>query len=77
MHPLKGNRVGVTGHRGMAGSADALVDLLQAKPDGTPRKLMSADKLRAMGWSPRIGLRAGVEETYRWFLEHAASGTAR
>ncbi len=39
-----------------------------SKPDGTPRKLMSADKLRAMGWSPRIGLRKGVEDAYRWFL---------
>lgn len=41
-----------------------------SKPDGTPRKLMSADKLRAMGWSPSITLEAGVAETYRWFLEH-------
>jgi GDP-L-fucose synthase len=41
-----------------------------SKPDGTPRKLMSADKLRAMGWSPSISLEAGVAETYRWFLEH-------
>ncbi len=43
------------------------------KPDGTPRKLMSADKLKAMGWSPRIGLEDGIAETYRWFL---ASGLA-
>ena len=41
-----------------------------SKPDGTPRKLMSADKLRAMGWSPSISLEAGVAQTYRWFLEH-------
>ena len=47
-----------------------------SKPDGTPRKLMSADKLRAMGWAPRIGLEAGIEETYRWFLEHDAKGKA-
>ena len=39
-------------------------------PDGTPRKLMSADRLRAMGWEPRIGLREGIAATYRWFLEH-------
>jgi GDP-L-fucose synthase len=42
------------------------------KPDGTPRKLMSADKLRAMGWTPGIGLEDGVRSTYRWFLEHEA-----
>jgi GDP-L-fucose synthase len=47
-----------------------------SKPDGTPRKLMSADKLSAMGWSPRIELEAGIAETYRWFLEHDAKGRA-
>ena len=47
-----------------------------SKPDGTPRKLMSADKLIAMGWAPRIELEAGIEETYRWFLEHDAKGKA-
>lgn len=39
-----------------------------SKPDGTPRKLMSADKLRALGWSPRIGLKAGIADAYRSFL---------
>ena len=35
-----------------------------AKPDGTPRKLMNADKLRALGWAPRIGLQEGVTTVY-------------
>lgn len=47
------------------------------KPDGTPRKLMSGDKLRAMGWRPRIGLRDGVRSTYDWFLAHHAQQDAR
>jgi GDP-L-fucose synthase len=38
------------------------------KPDGTPRKLMSADKLRAMGWKPSIDLRTGIRDTYQYFL---------
>jgi len=38
------------------------------KPDGTPRKLMSGAKLAAMGWSPKIGLREGVEHAYAEFL---------
>jgi GDP-L-fucose synthase len=37
---------------------------------------MSADKLSAMGWAPRIGLEDGIAETYRWFLEHDAKGKA-
>jgi GDP-L-fucose synthase len=47
-----------------------------SKPDGTPRKLMSADKLRDMGWAPRVSLADGIAETYRWFLEHDAKGKA-
>jgi GDP-L-fucose synthase len=39
------------------------------RPDGTPRKLMSPEKLRAMGWKPRIGLMEGLQATYRAFLE--------
>ena len=40
------------------------------KPDGTMRKLMAADKLRGLGWSPSIGLRDGLAATYRWFLDN-------
>ncbi|WP_028007987.1 GDP-L-fucose synthase [Solimonas flava] len=40
------------------------------KPDGTPRKLMDVSRLTALGWSARIGLREGVKETYRWFIEN-------
>jgi GDP-L-fucose synthase len=43
-----------------------------SKPDGTPRKLMSADKLRAMGWQPRIELKDGISAVYKWFLENKA-----
>jgi len=42
-----------------------------SKPDGTPRKLMSASKINALGWSPSIPLQDGVAEAYQWFLEHA------
>ena len=40
----------------------------ETKPDGTPRKLLDTSKLEALGWTPRIPLRAGIEETYRWYL---------
>ncbi|TAX70657.1 GDP-L-fucose synthase [Rhizobium leguminosarum] len=39
------------------------------KPDGTPRKLMSNQKLREMGWKSRISLEDGIRATYAWFLE--------
>jgi len=43
-----------------------------SKPDGTPRKLMSADRLRALGWTPSISLEDGIRRTYRDFC---AAGT--
>ena len=41
-----------------------------SKPDGTPRKLMDTSKLTALGWKPKIGLREGIADAYRWFLEN-------
>lgn len=41
------------------------------KPDGTQRKLMDVSRLAAMGWRAKTGLREGIEDTYRWFLENA------
>lgn len=39
-----------------------------SKPDGTPRKLMSAGELRAMGWEPHIGLNAGIKGMLTTFM---------
>jgi len=47
------------------------------KPDGTPRKLMDVSRLKALGWTARIGLREGVEKTYAAFLAEKASGRLR
>ncbi|MBP1844287.1 GDP-L-fucose synthase [Rhizobium petrolearium] len=43
----------------------------RSKPDGTPRKLMSAEKLQRLGWKPRIGLKDGVADAYGAFLKGA------
>jgi GDP-L-fucose synthase len=39
-----------------------------SKPDGTPRKLLDVSMLKALGWTPRIGLREGIAEAYQDFL---------
>ncbi|MEA3410267.1 MAG: GDP-L-fucose synthase [Pseudomonadota bacterium] len=41
------------------------------KPDGAPRKLLDVRRLSALGWKPKIGLREGLDQTYRWFLENS------
>ncbi|MBX9604516.1 MAG: GDP-L-fucose synthase [Bryobacteraceae bacterium] len=46
-----------------------------SKPDGTPRKLLDLRKLHGLGWRSRIGLREGIEATWRWYVEQQASGT--
>jgi GDP-L-fucose synthase len=40
----------------------------RSKPDGTPRKLLSAEKVRALGWAPGISIGEGLAATYRWYL---------
>ena len=44
-----------------------------SKPDGTPRKLVDASRINALGWRPRIGLEEGVHSTYAWFCENYAA----
>lgn len=41
-----------------------------SKPDGTPRKLMDVSRLHQAGWSAKIELRQGIEQTYHWFLQN-------
>jgi len=38
-----------------------------SKPDGTMRKLMSGEKLRALGWQSGVALKDGVAQTYQEF----------
>jgi len=44
-----------------------------SKPDGTPRKLLDTRRLTELGWSPRIGLEAGIRSTYEWFVNNLHS----
>ena len=39
------------------------------KPDGTPRKQLDTRRCTRLGWTPRIGLREGIQSTYRAYLE--------
>jgi GDP-L-fucose synthase len=41
------------------------------KPDGTPRKLLDTSRLEKLGWTPRVSLRDGIEQTYQWYLRSA------
>ena len=43
------------------------------KPNGTPRKVLNVDKMKSLGWEPKIGLREGIESTYKWYKENDQS----
>jgi GDP-L-fucose synthase len=51
---------------------DGILEHDMSKPDGTPRKLMSNEKLTTMGWSARISLEDGLNSTYEWALNNKA-----
>ena len=40
------------------------------KPNGTPRKVLNVDKIKELGWEPKIGLREGIELTYQWYKKN-------
>jgi GDP-L-fucose synthase len=42
-----------------------------SKPNGTPRKLLDSTRMRALGWRPRIDLRAGLEAVLRGYEQSA------
>jgi GDP-L-fucose synthase len=38
-------------------------------PDGTDQKLLDVTTVAKLGWKARIGLKEGIESTYRWYLD--------
>ena len=50
---------------------DAEPEFDQSKPDGTLRKLLDVSRIHALGWKHRTQLKEGIEQTYRWYVEHS------
>lgn len=44
-----------------------------SKPDGTPRKLLNVDRMRALGWQAQTSLRDGIAAAYADFLSRPAA----
>lgn len=55
--------VGVVGYLGP-------IEYDSAKPDGTPRKLLSVERIQALGWRARQSLETGLRQTYEWYVEN-------
>ena len=54
---------------------DGTIQWDTTKPDGTPRKLLDVNKLRALGWKHKYSLVEGLKETIAWFIKNRASIT--
>ena len=39
------------------------------KPTGMKNKLLSNKKIKSLGWSPRMSLKDGISETYKYYLK--------
>ena len=40
------------------------------KPNGTPRKVLNVDKIKSLGWQPKVNLYSGIKSTYEWYKEN-------
>ena len=43
------------------------------RPDGTPQKVLDISKISALGWTPEIPLKKGLEQVYQWYLSQDIS----
>ena len=46
---------------------DGIIEYDTTKPNGTPRKMMDATKIKALGWTPKIKLEDGIAKAYDWY----------
>ena len=42
-----------------------------SKPNGTPRKVLNVDRIKFLGWKPKVELIEGIVKTYEWYKENA------
>ena len=47
------------------------IDWDTSKPNGTPRKVLNVDKMKSLGWEPKISLKEGIKSTYEWYKDYA------
>jgi len=46
---------------------DGPIEWDATRAEGTPRKLLDSQKIRATGWRPEVSLEEGIRLTYEWF----------
>ena len=52
---------------------DCEIELDITKPDGTPRKCLDISQITSLGWTHKIALQDGLQNTYDWYLANQSS----
>lgn len=39
-------------------------------PNGTLCKVLNVDRIKSLGWEPKINLREGISKTYEWYMQN-------
>jgi nucleoside-diphosphate-sugar epimerase len=60
----------LAGHIGKIVGVDLDIRPGEAPKGGTSRRCPDISKMRALGWSPAVGLDEGLERTVAWYREH-------
>jgi GDP-L-fucose synthase len=44
-----------------------------SKPNGTMKRPLNINKIKKMGWFPKVNLYDGIRMTYQWYVENMES----
>ncbi|TMM17390.1 MAG: dTDP-glucose 4,6-dehydratase [Actinobacteria bacterium] len=55
----------------LTGADEAQIEHVEDRPGHDRRYSLSSDKVRALGWEPRVRFADGLEQTVRWYRENA------
>jgi len=54
----------------LMGKDERSIKFVQDRPGHDMRYSLDSSKLQSLGWSPQVGLEAGLKKTVDWYLEH-------
>jgi dTDP-glucose 4,6-dehydratase len=55
---------------GLTGAGEDLIEYVPDRPGHDRRYSLSSDKVRALGWEPRVRFEEGLAETVEWYREN-------
>jgi dTDP-glucose 4,6-dehydratase len=54
----------------LTGRAESLIEHVPDRPGHDRRYSLASEKVRALGWKPRVGFAEGLERTVRWYRDN-------